>query len=545
MKRILKFGMVIVPWCILLLSGTNGYSQPLFPKTTMVSETCSACHKPDAQGRLEVIEETRKTPEEWKNVVDRMIRVNGAPLEDAHFHQTIKELSRNLCLSPDEMAKIAYINSDENSQYREIPQNELEGQMYLSCVRCHTWGKIASHRNTKRQWEEIRNLHLGYYPTIILQMRQMDWAQISKELIEPLSTLFPFDAPQWRQWLANRKDTDISGSWVVAGYQPGMGYYAGTYTFTADPDKGEDEYVVERVVQYQNGTPHKTSGTATLFSEYHLRYELAPTPMTGRIEGVFDLNPKDAAFSGKWWTLVQDTNGYGNETFIRSNQPARLVSVFPEAMKASGKDQTLTMIGANLPEGLMPKDIGFSDENISVSSIERLGPSKVACHVRVGKKAKTGIAPITVNGIKSDHKIKIYPQIDAIKILPALGRARVSSGAAYPPHGVQFVARGISYGADQKPDTADDLVLEPVEAAWRLEEQVTREHDDDLKYLKTSITNGLYTPVTTYGPIEERHMRKEGTGLIAVVAEFTEEGRKLAARARLAVTVPDFITHIK
>ena len=98
---------LIVLFHIIFLIGTAAYGQVLFPKTTMVSEKCSACHKPDVEGRLEVIEETRKSPEEWKNVVDRMIRVNGAPLSDADFHQVIKELSRDLCLTPDEMTKIA------------------------------------------------------------------------------------------------------------------------------------------------------------------------------------------------------------------------------------------------------------------------------------------------------------------------------------------------------------------------------------------------------------------------------------------------------
>jgi quinohemoprotein amine dehydrogenase len=253
---------------LLLFSFTvPAYGQPMFDKGAMVFQKCAACHKPNPQGSLDVIEETRKTPEEWKNVVDRMIRVNGAPLEDANFHAVIKELSRDLCLTPEEMAKIAYINSDENSQYREIPQNELEQQMYMACVRCHTWGKLASHRNTKSQWEEVRNLHLGYYPTITLQMRQMDWAAVSKELVEPLSNLFAFDTPGWRKWLENRKEEDLTGRWVVAGYQPGIGYYEGTYRFTADPSKGEDEYVVEKEIRYENGASLKTSGSATLFAK--------------------------------------------------------------------------------------------------------------------------------------------------------------------------------------------------------------------------------------------------------------------------------------
>jgi hypothetical protein len=45
--------------------------------------------------------------------------------------------------------------------------------------------------------------------------------------------------------------------------------------------------------------------------------------------------------------------------------------------------------------------------------------------------------------------------------------------------------------------------------------------------------------------MEERHQRREGIGLIAVGASFTDEGRELKARALLGVTDPDFIPHIK
>ena len=49
-----------------------------FGKGSMVWQKCSVCHKPDREGRLEVIEETRKSPEEWKVVLLRMMRLNGA-----------------------------------------------------------------------------------------------------------------------------------------------------------------------------------------------------------------------------------------------------------------------------------------------------------------------------------------------------------------------------------------------------------------------------------------------------------------------------------
>jgi len=178
-------------FCVIIGLGPLAvFGQTPFSEQSMVRQKCSACHKLDTQGRIEVIEETRKTPEEWKVVVDRMIRLNSAPVEDKDFNTVIKELSRYLSLSPDEMSKIAYINSDENSQYREVPQNDLEKRMYRACVRCHTWGKLASHRNTRGQWDEVRTLHLALYPTAIFQMREMDWPKEFTDLEQQLSQLF-------------------------------------------------------------------------------------------------------------------------------------------------------------------------------------------------------------------------------------------------------------------------------------------------------------------------------------------------------------------
>jgi hypothetical protein len=107
------------------------------------------------------------------------------------------------------------------------------------------------------------------------------------------------------------------------------------------------------------------------------------------------------------------------------------------------------------------------------------------------------------------------------------------------------VARGVNFGADGQPDTADDLILDVVDAKWWLEEEKTRENDDDLKYLQTAVINGLYTPVTTYSPIETRFQRREGVGLIAISASFSDDGQEFKGRSLLGVTVPDFITHLK
>jgi quinohemoprotein amine dehydrogenase alpha subunit len=546
MRKRFMVGIFYLLSCILLLPITAVFGASVFPPDSIVRQKCSACHKPDEKGQVEVIEETRKSPEEWKAVVDRMIRLNSAPLPEGDFYPIIKELSRYLGLSPKEMSQVAYINSDENSQYREIPKNKLEERIYAACVRCHTFGKIASHRNTKAHWAEIRNMHLGYYPTAVPQMREMDWVKESEELIAPLTDMFPFDAPEWKQWMTGRKAQDLTGKWQMAGYQPGFGYYTGTVTFGPDTQKGIDEYHITRRVQYENGIDLVQEGTATLYSQYHLRYALAPTGLIGRVEGVFDLNAESMGFSGKWWAVVQDANAFGNEKFYRSDAPARVFALIPAALQSgTGKNHSLTLAGVNLPETLAPGDIKSSDPHVAVTDVAKTDAGNLQCKVSIGKEAALGKVNLQIKGVDVDHGLVVFDKVDSIQIRPFIGRARVNSGAAYPPQGVQFVARGTNNGPDGKPGTEDDLILEPVDVKWWLEEEKTRENDDDLQYLAAPIANGLYTPVTNYGPIENRHQRRGGVGLIAVGAEVKVGDKTLKDRARLVVTVPDFIPQIK
>jgi quinohemoprotein amine dehydrogenase len=537
--------VALFAFAALILLQTFSHATTPFLESGGVRQNCAVCHRLDQEGRMEVIKETRKSTEEWIHVVDRMIRLNGAQVDDKDFYPIIKELCTHLMLTPAEMAEVAYYNTEENSQYREIPKDETEVRIFTACVRCHAYGKVRGHRKTRTQWVENMNMHLGYYPTVVPQMREMDWPKEAMELAEVLAEMFPMDTPAWGDWMANRKDQDISGPWSLAGYQPGLGYYEGAYTFRSNPKKGADEYLIEKEVLYENGISMRWVGEGTLYGTYHLRYELAPTPLTGRIEGVFDLDSTLISFSGKWYTVVQDSNTYGNEAFYKKGGAPRIIAVYPRAVRASGEPQSVSVIGVNLPADVSAAGITFSDENVKVVKVEKEGDSKIVMEVVATSGAPSGPVSIQVEGVVSDEQVILFKEIDGIKIYPALGRARVSCGAAYPPQGVQFVARAVNFGKDRKPGTEDDLILEPVDAKWWLEEEVTRENDEDLKYLDTSIMNGLYTPVTTYAPIEQRFQRREGVGLIAVGASFEEGGKELKGRSRLAVTEPDFVPHIK
>ena len=566
MKNVRRACLAVAFCTLFALSPLVALGQTPFSEQSMVRQKCSACHKPDERGKIEVIEETRKSPEEWKVVVDRMIRLNSAAVEDKDFNAVIKELSWHLPLTPEEMLLIAYLNSDENSQYRETPRNDLEKRIYTACVRCHTWGKIASHRNTLAQWGETRVMHLGLYPTAVLQMREMNWPKEFEELVPRLAELFPFDTPEWHAWMTSRKNPDLSGDWKFAGYQPGKGYYTGSCVIRAAPEIGSDEYRIEREIRYQNenGAAQNFSGQGTLYSGYHLRFALNPTSGDKKIEGVFDLAADTDGFSGRWWEVVQDANVYGNEELFKASGNPRIVAVFPQSIQKGGKLRELKVVGVNLPVGLKSADIKFSDPGISVKEAVRTDAGDLLVRVKAGDKASIGTVTLSAAGVSYPHPLAVYDQAQAIAILPALGRARVSCGPAYPPQGVQFVARAIHFGSDGKEGTSDDLVLEPVAAKWWLEEEDTsvstlmkglravgiypkfgREVDDDLKYVNAPVDNGLYTPVTTYAPIKERVQHTEGTGLVAIGASATIDGKEYKGRSLLAVTVTDFIPQIK
>ncbi len=349
-----------------------------------------------------------------------------------------------------------------------------------------------------------------------------------------------------RQKMKNQAEQDLTGNWRIAGFQPGLGYYDGTYTFKPDPDKGEDEYLIERKVRYDRGIFLKQTGSGTLCSKYHLRYVLVPNAFAGRIEGVFDLDAARQEFGGRWKALVQDSNSYGDEKSYKVDGSKRIFAIVPKALEVSGNvGQKLTLIGTNLPKDIKAANIEFSDPGVKAAKVETADGSRIVCSVTVAPKRPGKKIGLSVKGIESDEALMVYEGLDGLKILPALGRARVGCGAAYPPQGVQFVAWGIDFGSDNRPGTEDDVLLKPLNAVWRLEEEATREDDDDLKYLNAPIDNGLYTPVTTCGPIAEKAQSREGVGLIAVIASYNDGDRMIRDRALLAVTAPYFIPHMK
>jgi quinohemoprotein amine dehydrogenase len=538
-----------------LLVDTVAHAKTPFVEGGVVRQKCSVCHRLDQQGRVEVIEETRKTPGEWFNVISRMRRINGAPLGDSEVKSAVKELCEFLIFTPAEMQKSFYYATEENSQFRErssLMKTDLDKRIFQTCVRCHAYGKIISHRKTEAQWVENMNMHLGYYPTAVPQMREMDWPKEAMDLAKILAKEFPMDTPEVQAWYASKKPQDLAGKWKIAGYQPGAGYYEGTYTFKANAKAGKDEYLIEREVQFQNGLALKQVGEGTLYGTYHLRYNLQPTAFSGLVEGAFNLDAAAKGFTGRWWAVVQDNNAYGNEAFYKSDAPAKVFAVFPQSVK-SGAAQTVSMIGVNLPAAAA---ITFGDANVK-ATVKKADANKLVVEVTAAAGAAIGPTAIQVKGAACSESLIVYNKLDGITVLPRMGRSYMYGGSAYPPQGVQFVARGVNFGKDGKAGTADDLMLEPLAAQWACEQDKVWAADnadratfaaEDIKVLAAPIDNGLYTPPpdkVNMAPNEWRIQRREGVGLIAISATFKEGAQEFKDSALLGVSPPDYVTHIK
>jgi len=145
-------------------------------------------------------------------------------------------------------------------------------------------------------------------------------------------------------------------------------------------------------------------------------------------------------FSGKWWEVVQDTNAFATK------RPARCTAARESWLYFHKPSRKVPLAHRNSPDWREPvgryQAIGypFSDPQVSVKELVKNDPTEVVLRVEVGNEAAVGPVRLEVKGVPCKDQLKVFDTIHGIRILPALGRARVSCGPAYPPHGVQFVA---------------------------------------------------------------------------------------------------------
>jgi quinohemoprotein amine dehydrogenase len=242
--------------------------------------------------------------------------------------------------------------------------------------------------------------------------------------------------------------------------------------------------------------------------------------------------------SGRWFTGAYDELGI-DVTLHRADVP-QITGVYPVSVRQGTTDAELLVFGAGLPAELGAEEIDFGP-GVEVTEIVEDTASGLRVRVDVAADAAVGKRDLFVGGIARPQALAVFDAIDAVRVTPAAGLARVG-GVVAPKQLVQFEAIGVSHGPDGEAGTDDDLELGPLEVTWSLEEYAATFDDEDIEFVGSLDDNGLFTPAID-GPNPERAGNRNNVGDVWVVATFAEAGlaRPLRGRAHLVVTVPIYL----
>jgi quinohemoprotein amine dehydrogenase len=513
--------------------------------------TCIGCHSVDKTGRIPVLEGVRTTPEEWENILRRMGR-RGFPLSDAERKNAVKEISRYQSLTPDENAAIGYLAVSPAANLAEsVPGHEDFRQ---TCVSCHSYAKVASHRRSPASWAYMPDFHLASFTAALTQSyRDMRWPLSAKRAAAHLAKRLPFETPDWQAWKQVRHQLHANGSWVVVGHEPGIGDYEATMQLSP---KGDDEYALRRAVRYADGKQVTYTGQATLYGGGALRAEWQQDGNPVKASWTIGLPDRGLAgerieLSGSW-QAYREVHRFGQETGSRLRTKAGLPTVLrlSPAWVRPGQGKVDITVTTNGPGFATWRPLP-ADPAVTVIGHQQLDPTHLRITLNIGAKAKAGSLGLNLNAasregqkpLRVNDRLAVAKGIDYIRVTPEKAVARLG-GLAVPKDGVPFEAIGYSNGPDGKRYTADDLALGAVPASWSVSEYFSDFEDDDAAHVGTLSATGLFMPADE-GPLPKAY-NYDKTGNVWVVASYARPGQEpLQARAYLNVTAPDVVKPIR
>ncbi len=496
-----------------------------FSRESLVWKKCTVCHEP-ANGKIARVEEMRTTPEEWTVIVDRMSRLHGMTLTMKEMDMLLKELCSTQILAPAELDKVSYLNLMNNPQTVENPVGAAQEKLFVTCVRCHSAGKINSYRMNTASWAKIRDFHLYMYPTTVYQMREMRWPKESDAVLAYLAKSLPYG----QAWKTPTEKP--AGSWLILGYEPGRGDYRGQATITPGSN---DEYTLQGSIAFSGGTSENFRGEATLYGGHALRTRTSHNGL--KTLGAFSFT--DGTIKGEHHYPAPDFRTSTSSWYPADGNP-QLLKVSPGYL-LKGEVTKLVLEGVRLPDATAG-DIRFSNGSVEVQSVRRISPEALEV-LAVSREDGVVKAEVGIKGLNG-VPVVLAKQIDFIAITPEMGRARLAGGKAFPSEGVQFDA--IAFAQDVRSSKPEDaLRLGSVPASFKLTAEVKRPNDDDLQWMGMIHPSGKYIPFSDYGAVPTRSQQVESNGLARVEATYKRGERQYTAKARMVVTLPDFVPRIK
>lgn len=518
---------------------TAGY--PITDQT--VVQACQGCHVRDSTGRMSRISYARKTPEGWEMSIRRMVALNGARLDPNTARAVLRYLADHQGLAPAEMQPGRFEAERRMIDYRYTADTRTE----TTCRACHSMGRVITQRRDRPEWELLLATHRGLYPDADFQAFRRggpppdtgDASHPMDRAAAHLARAFPLRTPEWTAWSATMRAPRLAGTWLLSGAEPGKGSFYGTFTVT--PVAGsEQEFTTHATYRYARGGPPVTrNGKSIVYTGFQWRGRSgeATKPDDQAWREVMFVEPGWQEMSGRWFMGAHDEFGMDVSLRRATGSPV-IAGISQRGLRTGGAGQEVTLFGANLPQGATPAAVDFGP-GITVEGVVRSSADELTVRVAVAPNAALGSRDLVVGNASLRDAVVVYDKVSRIKVTPAAGMARVG-GAVFPKQMQQFDAVALHDGYDGKPNTPDDLNLGAVPVTWSLEEYGTTYDDDDIKFVGTIDTAGLFTP-NLDGPNTARSGSRNNIGDVWVVATHTPPGegaKPIKGRAHLLVTVP-------
>jgi quinohemoprotein amine dehydrogenase len=497
---------------------------------------CITCHQPK-DGKIDVVAEQRKTPEGWEMTLMRMVRTHGAKLTPDELRTLVKYLSDTYGLAPAEVEPVRYILEKRNNL---VVSHDIPKVIQASCMQCHSYERVALQRRSREMWDRTPDMKLALFTntenvTASSGLLTDYWYTEAKKHVVPyLTKQFPLTSVAWTKWQAKAR-ADYAGTWKIVGRDAGKGGdYIGQVILKS---LGRDTYEGDFTLDFSDGTKTTGKTTGRMYTGFQWRGSVQLESGKAQRE-IFFASEDGKTLKGR--RLLTPVGDLGmDETWYRSGNIARVLSVIPGALQAGGK-QKVKIFGANLPQNLAATAVNLG-AGVQVQSLTQSGDDTVIAEVEVTKGAAVGARQGKIQGATGTVLLYVYRAIDYIRLFPERAFAR-PGGEHAPKVFQQFEAVAYLHGPDGVKGTQDDVQLDRVAPVkWNLDEYVKRLNDDDMHFVGVIDENGLFTPAKD-GPNSQRHMMDHNVGDVWVEGWYTPDGAKrpMGARAHLLVMPEKF-----
>jgi quinohemoprotein amine dehydrogenase len=528
----------------------------------LVIAKCSGCHRKDDKGNLSRISWERTTPEGWEEVVKRMVRLNGLALAPDEARLIIKSLSASHGLAPEEAKPVSYM-----SEHRIVDEAIPNETLHTTCASCHPFGRVASFRRAPEEWKLVVDLHVALYPvsdmTAFHRRRGPNPPagadpsaappappppQPVDQAVEYLTKTYPLQTPEWASWRARSRPPKLAGRWLLSAHITGKGAYWGEVSIT--PASATDEFTTNIRMEPVGGGPVlQRSGKVVVFNGYAWRGRSTGAPagngpgnIPAEIRESMMISPDQTSAEGRWFWGDYDEFGVDVKLWPASGA-STVIGLDRASLKTGSQAQRVRILGDSLPTQLTAADVDFGS-GVSVRRLVSHSPREVVAEVDVAANAISGKRDVSVNRAVLPNAIAVYDRIDSIKVVPGTSIARLGGGSQRPKGYQQFEVMAYNRGADNKPDTADDVELGPIDVKWSVEEFYETFGDDDKEFVGTLSQSGLFTPALD-GPNSQRKQMRNNYGTVWAVAtavnEQDQNGQPLTGRSYLVVSPPLYI----